>query len=214
MSWLVYGSVHLSRLFLLTLRQNNTTKTSGQDVSPELPTIVNGNVEKYENKQDTEHDEPNINSAEVSISGGSDTEASKAETSKAQGDEKGHARSTSTVKKFTSFKPVSVNKTFLAAKGATTASPLKLGDKTVSGSSSMQTGSLASSAPRPRLVAKSGSGLRDSAPRSSSTANGGKSGAAPDASAVWNKNRRTLHFWFLFDCGCLTILTIDSCAAS
>ena len=53
-----------------------------------------------------------------------------------------------------------------------------------------------STAARPRLVAKSGSGLRDSAPRASTAANGGKPGAAPDANAVWNKNRRTLHQTF------------------
>jgi hypothetical protein len=120
-------------------------------------------------------------SAEVSVSGGSDTE--KAAT------EKGHARTASTIKKFTSFKPVSVNKTFLAAKGATSAAP-KPGDKPATSTPTQTPSTLA--APRPRLVAKTGSGLRDSAPRSSSTGNGGKAGAAPDASAVWNKNRRTL----------------------
>lgn len=118
-------------------------------------------------------------SAEVSVSGGSDTEKAA---------EKGHARTASTIKKFTSFKPVSVNKTFLAAKGA--ASAPKPGDKPATSSPAQTPSTLA--APRPRLVAKSGSGLRDSSPRSSSAGNGGKAGAAPDASAVWNKNRRML----------------------
>ncbi|KAH9219596.1 hypothetical protein DL95DRAFT_358799 [Leptodontidium sp. 2 PMI_412] len=170
----------------------NTSETSSQDVLPEQPLpLVNGAAEKHDSKQDTENAESNINSAEVSVSGGSDTEASKAEASKNQVDEKGHVRTTSTVKKFASFKPVSVNKTFLAAKGSSTAAPAKLGDKGASGATAAQTGPTASSssALRPRLVAKSGSGLRDSAPRAATAANGGKAGAAPDASAVWNKNR-------------------------
>ena len=143
--------------------------------------------------QSTEAADTGVVSAEASISGGSDTEASKAEASKAAGEDKGHARTGSTtVKKFASFKPVSVNKTFLAAKGATTAPLLKLGEKAAAGGTLVApTGPSTTFTPRPRLIAKSGSGLRDSAPRASSAANGGVS--APDASAVWNKNRRTLH---------------------
>ncbi|TVY47361.1 hypothetical protein LOCC1_G002236 [Lachnellula occidentalis] len=170
----------------------NTTETSSHDVSSEQP-LVNGtlniNTEKDEIKQDTEHVDPGLNSAEVSVSGGSDTEASKAETTKTQTDEKGHLRTSSTVKKFASFKPVSVNKTFLAAKGATTTAPSKLGDKGPASSTVASAGPSTSTTLRPRLVAKSGSGLRDSTPRASTTANGSKPGTAPDASAVWNKNR-------------------------
>lgn len=132
------------------------------------------------------------NSAEVSVSGGSDNEASKAAAAKAQTDDKGHTRTASTVKKFTSFKPVSVNKTFLAAKGATAAAPSKTGDKSAAGTSTIQTGSTATLTARPRLVAKSGSGVGSAAPRTSASANGSKPGVAPDASAVWNKNRRML----------------------
>jgi hypothetical protein len=169
----------------------NTTETASQDVPSKQP-VVNGNAEKDEIKQDAEPIDTSVNSAEVSVSGGSDTEASKAETSKTAADGKGHVRTASTVKKLASFKPVSVNKTFLAAKGATPTVPSKLGDKGAAGATTTQTGPSTSTAPRPRLVAKSGSGLRDSTPRTSTTANGGKGGAAPDASAVWNKNRRTL----------------------
>ena len=183
-------------IFCLLTCAQNITETSSHDVSSEQP-LVNGtpitNTEKDEIKQDTEHVEPSVNSAEVSVSGGSDTEASKAETTKAQTDEKGHLRTSSTVKKFASFKPVSVNKTFLAAKGATTTPPSKLGDKGPASSIVASGGPSASTTLRPRLVAKSGSGLRDSTPRASTAANGSKPGAAPDASAVWNKNRRTLH---------------------
>ncbi|KAK0120644.1 hypothetical protein ONS96_010848, partial [Cadophora gregata f. sp. sojae] len=169
----------------------NPSDTPCQDVLPEQP-AVNGATESNNIKQEGEHVESNINSAEVSVSGGSDTEASKVDVSKGQVDEKGHVRTTSTVKKFASFKPVSVNKTFLAAKGTSAATPAKAGEKGAAGATAAQIGpSSASSALRPRLVAKTGSGLRDSAPRVATSASGGKAGAAPDASAVWNKNRPT-----------------------
>jgi hypothetical protein len=174
----------------LLIYAQNPTETESQDVPSEAP-LVNGSADKDEPKPDTDNVESFVNSAEVSVSGGSDTEASKAETSKTAGDGKGHVRTASTVKKPTSFKPVSVNKTFLAAKGATPATPSKLGDKAATATATQPGAS--STAARPRLVAKSGSGLRDSAPRTSTAANGGKPGAAPDANAVWNKNRRTLH---------------------
>ena len=174
----------------LLICAQNPTETASQDVVNSEAPLVNGSADKDEVKPDTDNFDSLVNSAEVSVSGGSDTEASKAETSKTAGDEKGHVRTASTVKKPTSFKPVSVNKTFLAAKGATPATPSKLGDKGATATTA-QAGPLASAAPRPRLVAKSGSGLRDSAPRASAAANGGKPGAAPDANAVWNKNRRT-----------------------
>lgn len=140
--------------------------------------------------------EPINNSAEVSVNGGSDTEVTKAETPKIDDDKSGHFRSASTVKKAApSFKAVSVNKTFLASKASTAATPSKVGDKSPALSTTAPTTLTAStsSTPKPRLVAKTVSGLRDSTPRNSTTGNGGKSGGAPDASAVWNKNRRRLH---------------------
>jgi hypothetical protein len=176
--------------FTLLTCDQNTTETPSQNV-PSEPTIVNGNTEKDDNKQDAEPIEASVYSAEVSVSGGSDTEASKTETSKTAADGKGHVRTASTVKKVASFKPVSVNKTFLAAKGATTVTPSKLGDKGSATAPATQTGPSTSATLRPRLVAKSGSGLRDSSARTSPASNGGKPGA-PDASVVWNKNRRTL----------------------
>lgn len=166
----------------------NTVETPSQDViSEQSQPIVNGTSETDGDKQDTtEPAEANVNSAEVSVSGGSDTEGAKTETSKT-GDEKGHVRSASTVKK--SFKTVSINNKFLASKTATVATPSKLGDKGAATTTTSQVGPSTSTAPRPRLVAKSGSGLRDSTPRNAAAANGGKPGSAPDASAVWNKNR-------------------------
>ncbi|ESZ91575.1 hypothetical protein SBOR_8045 [Sclerotinia borealis F-4128] len=171
----------------------NTTETKSQDVPSEQNLSIDGiTTDKDGSKQYLDLLEPTNNSAEVSVSEGSDTEATKAETSKI-GDEKGgHVRSASTVKKpVTSFKAVSVNKTFLASKASTTVAPSKIGDKGLAVSTTTPTTLTASTSftPKPRLVAKTGSGLRDSTPRVSTTVNGGTAGGAPDASAVWNKNR-------------------------
>ncbi|KAB5540538.1 hypothetical protein GE09DRAFT_1176118 [Coniochaeta sp. 2T2.1] len=158
--------------------------SDSQNVDSDHPQ-VNGDsastTEDIENKQIAEIIDDLVNSAEVSISGGSDTEASR---SKLSSDDKGHGRTSSSVSKPKSFKAVSVNKTFLAAKGASTNAPSKTTDKltVTSGTSSPGTASLSA---RPRLIAKSGSG---SVTKSSIGANGGK-GAAPDPNAVWNKNR-------------------------
>ena len=178
---------------MLTCDQS-TTETTLQDVPSQLPLplSVNGDSESDGIKQDTEVVGTGGISAEASVSGGSDTEATKAEASRVARDEKGHVRSASAVKKVASFKPVSVNKTFLAAKGTTPAVPSKLGEKAAAGTTAAQTGPSINDKGRPRLIAKSGSGLRDSTPRAVTTANGTKAGAAPDASAVWNKNRRML----------------------
>ncbi|KAH8602023.1 hypothetical protein B0O99DRAFT_128035 [Bisporella sp. PMI_857] len=165
----------------------NTPEIKSQDVSSDLhQPLLNGTSEKDESKQPTESTGSGGISASASVNGGSDTEASKAEGSKTGEDEKGHTRTGSSVKKIATFKSVSVNKTFLAAK---TPPPSKLGDKATGGTSAAPAGPSTTSNPRPRLVAKSGSGLRDSAPRNSTSANGGKAGGAPDGNVVWNKNR-------------------------
>ncbi len=132
-----------------------------------------------------------LNSAEASISGGSDTDASRPDIFKGKDGEKGHVRTSSAVKKPATFKSVSVNKTFLAAKASPGAAPVKAGDKPnpSAGVPSAQSAA-ASSVARPRLVAKTGSGLGHSLQRSLSGANGGKPAVAPDPNAVWNKNRR------------------------
>ncbi|KAK0701634.1 hypothetical protein B0T26DRAFT_757635 [Lasiosphaeria miniovina] len=123
-----------------------------------------------------------VHSSEVSISGGSDNEASRGDATK----DKGHGRTSSTVKKPASFKSISVNKTFLTTKGTATVAS-KPGDKLAAAAGSAPgapSGGLV--IPRPRLIAKTGSGL---VTKSSSTANGRKAGSAPDPSVVWNKNR-------------------------
>ncbi|KAK7431365.1 hypothetical protein QQZ08_002136 [Neonectria magnoliae] len=151
---------------------------------------VNGTpgIEDIENKHITSVDDQ-VHSTDVSTSGGSDTEASRADGSKSKDDDKGHGRSASSVKKPATFKSVSVNRTFLAAKAANASSASATAtDKPPAGASTPPTGSATLTVSRPRLVAKTGS-ARDSSPRFSSAANGGKPGSAPDPAVVWNKNR-------------------------
>lgn len=114
-------------------------------------------------------------------SGGSDTDVNKVDGTK------GHLR-TNSMKKPASFKAVSVTRNFLAkAVAGSSPSSMKLGNK----AGTFSAGSAAADQPpaRPRLVAKSGSGLRDAGPRLSATPTGTGSTATPDASQVWNKNR-------------------------
>ncbi|KUI55105.1 hypothetical protein VP1G_02578 [Cytospora mali] len=120
-----------------------------------------------------------VNSAEVSVSG-SDTEASRSRK-----DDKGHVRSSS-VKRPTTFKSVSVNKTFLASKGSSASVAPKAGEKPAATASSTATPPSASSTPKPRLVAKTGSSSLRDASKTSAAPNGRP---PPDGNVVWNKNR-------------------------
>lgn len=79
-------------------------------------------LDEIENKRITSV-EDQINSADVSVSGGSDTEASKGDSTTKSRDGDKHLRSSSVVKKPATFKAVSVNKTFLASKGGPINSP-------------------------------------------------------------------------------------------
>ncbi|KAK0637115.1 hypothetical protein B0T17DRAFT_588063 [Bombardia bombarda] len=164
--------------------------TTSQNVDLDQP-HVNGDsaspaTDEIENKHISDIVDDLVNSSEVSISGGSDNEATKTSESSLKDDEKGHGRTSSTVKKPISFKAINVNKTFLTTKAAAPSAPSRPSDKasTVAGSASSASGSLTAS--RPRLVAKTGTGL---VTKSSSGANGGKAGSAPDPSVVWNKNK-------------------------
>ncbi|KUI68388.1 hypothetical protein VM1G_04106 [Cytospora mali] len=120
-----------------------------------------------------------VNSAEVSVSG-SDTEASRSRK-----DDKGHVRSSS-VKRPTTFKSVSVNKTFLASKGSSASVAPKAGEKPAATASSTAAPPSASSTPKPRLVAKTGSSSLRDASKTSAAPNGRP---PPDGNVVWNKNR-------------------------
>lgn len=161
--------------------------------------------------------EDQITPADVSVSGGSDTEAGTRgqkdnETSRER-TVAAAAAAASSVKKPTTFKSVPINKKFLTK--TTTPSPTaKPADLIKSGTSTPPTGTSTLSASRPRLVAKTGTAGRDASPRLSSAVNGGKPGSAPDPAAVWNKNRRT---WkFRNECGmCIgRMLMLSSCACA
>lgn len=162
-----------------------TIDTDSHNVDPNRPQ-VNGDsaasaTDEFENKHITDIVDDLVNSTEVSISGGSDTEAKGKEGTIR------HVRTSSTIKKPASFKAINVNKTFLTAKAPAPTTQPKAIEKapTVSTSTASPTGTPTIS--RPRLVAKSGGGL---VAKAASGANGGKPGSAPDARAVWNKNRR------------------------
>jgi hypothetical protein len=132
-------------------------------------------------------------------SGGSDTDTSKPDGLERKDSASGHARSNS-VKKPATFKSVSVTKNFLAKAAVGAVPSSRPGDKgklksfvlscsfsnyqvVPSGPSSP----IALSAAKPRLVAKSALGGLGA--RSGLTGSGGP-GAGPDASKVWNRNRR------------------------
>ncbi|KAK4690602.1 hypothetical protein P7C71_g6224, partial [Lecanoromycetidae sp. Uapishka_2] len=110
-----------------------------------------------------------------------------------------HARSNS-VKKLTTFKAVSVTKNFLAKAGTPTAPAAKANGDTVP--STPTGGAAMPPAPRPRLVAKTASGNKPSAPKSSHF-NSKHGASGPDPMQVWNRNRgkhlSVAHQWVTVD---------------
>ncbi|KAL8348249.1 hypothetical protein RB598_001524 [Gaeumannomyces tritici] len=167
-----------------------TISADSQDVDPSQPR-VNGAASSDEigGKHLSDIVDDLVNSAEVSVSGGSDTEASKPDGTTSKDGDKAYSRTSSAIKKPATFKSVSVNRTFLGSKTPTAAGSIsKPLDKPSSTSSlsAQQSASGASSVARPRLVAKLGVS-RDGSKGPGGV--GGKAAGAPDASAVWNKNR-------------------------
>ncbi|KAI0006799.1 hypothetical protein F4779DRAFT_548539 [Xylariaceae sp. FL0662B] len=159
---------------------NDTDNVNNVDSSN---ATVNGSVSDIENKQIADIVDELVNSAEASVSGGSDTEASKADPSK-RSDGKGHVRASSTVRKPQSFKSVSVNRTFLAAKASATSTSRP--ESAAGSASSTPQPTPSTSASRLKLVAKSGSSLGGSTKTLSTN---GKASTAPDPNTVWNRNR-------------------------
>jgi hypothetical protein len=178
---------------------------ASHDVDPDVP-IVNGtaNYGDIENKHITNIEDSSA-PTEASVSGGSDTEASRADGSRqGKDDEKGHNRAGSSIKKPATFKAVSVNKKFLASKVTTPGATAKAGDISRPSSSTPPPGASTPSSSKPRLIAKTAPGVGS---RLSSLVNGGKPASAPDASAVWNKNRRRWHLFNLTTHFVLTYLS-------
>ncbi|KAF2273004.1 uncharacterized protein EI97DRAFT_192399 [Westerdykella ornata] len=116
------------------------------------------------------------------VSGASDTDISRPGSVDQTKRDAGHLR-TSSLKKPPSFKSVSVTKNFLA-KSAVSTPTARPGDKA---SGVGQTSTATQPTAKPRLVAKSGSGIGNISRSSLSKANG--LGTGPDASKVWNKNQ-------------------------
>ncbi|OCK77720.1 hypothetical protein K432DRAFT_113155 [Lepidopterella palustris CBS 459.81] len=115
-------------------------------------------------------------------SGGSDTDISRPGSVDQAKERPGRHMRSNSVKKLASFKSVSVTKNFLA-KTIVSATTPRPGEKVPPPG---QTNAAAQQTARPRLVAKSGSGL-GTVPRSLSMMNG--AGSGPNASKVWNKNQ-------------------------
>ncbi|OAL45220.1 hypothetical protein IQ07DRAFT_520073 [Pyrenochaeta sp. DS3sAY3a] len=139
---------------------------------------------------DSRHALPNGDSGEHSAtdsqtaadaSGASDTDISRPGSVDPAKQDANHVRtSSSSVKKPSTFKSVSVTKTFLA-KSAVSTPVARPGDKAAP---AVQPSASLLLTAKPRLVAKSGTG---NVPRALGKVNGASAG--PDASKVWNKNQ-------------------------
>ncbi|KAI9848110.1 MAG: hypothetical protein M1837_001212 [Sclerophora amabilis] len=170
---------------------NNETATTQLAISANGPSSYGSSALGFSGepaeRQDLEEYSRNPTSGE-----GSDNEAGKLElidpTLNGGSDSKGHIRSNS-MKKPASFKAVSVTKNFLAKAAAGTTPSSKTSGEKAPAPSVSPSGTPMQPLLRPRLVAKSGTGLRDAAPRKASVSTAAGRGAGPDASQVWNKNR-------------------------
>lgn len=124
-----------------------------------------------------------VGDVSLELSTASDTEGTRSDAPGPRSTENHHIR-TNSVKKPATFSKVSVTKNFLAkaASPSPTVAASKPGDKPSPLNAPSQP-----AAARPRLVAKTASSLQSmQRPRV------GESAGAPDASKVWNKNRRKL----------------------
>ncbi|KAK9793545.1 hypothetical protein SCARD494_06129 [Seiridium cardinale] len=162
-----------------------TPESDPQNVEAPSPPTTNGtgfHDEPEKNKAIVDIVDELVNSAEVSVSGGSDTEASMSKAKDA-----GHGRTSSTVKKPQSFKSVSVNRTFLGAKNAANATS-RSETSSPALTPTVPTNTPSSSASKLKLVAKSGSSLGGA---SKTLTTNGKTPGTPDGSTVWNRNKPT-----------------------
>jgi hypothetical protein len=168
--------------FLQVPKISDDLHNGGSNPSSVNGTATSSSPDELSNKHIADIVDDLVNSAEPSISGGSDTETSRLDAAKHKDGDKGHVRTSSAARKPTTFKSVSVNKTFLAAKAAGTTGVAKSGDMAspTLGVASLTSASSASA--RPRLVAKTG--------LVKGAGTNGRPAAAPDPNAVWNKNRR------------------------
>ncbi|KAF3483037.1 uncharacterized protein GIQ15_02361 [Arthroderma uncinatum] len=162
-----------------TLKVNADTS---QEISTGSPSSTEANGVGTENHDADASLSPNIGDG----SGGSDTDASRPDA-RANTDGTQHSR-TSSVKRPASFKPVSFAKFSVTKPPGSNGNSKSTPEKAPFSSSTPPSSTSTPLSSRPRLVAKSGSGLRDSSPRTSTVGSKNLSGA-PDANLVWNKNR-------------------------
>ncbi|KAH9874429.1 hypothetical protein IAQ61_003618 [Plenodomus lingam] len=156
-----------------TLAKNQNQEQDSHDAAPPVKAVplVNGDSSDHLASESL---------AVADASGGSDTDISRPGSVDQSKREPGHVRSSSTVKKPSTFKSVSVTKNFLA-KSVVSAPTARPGDKVAPAA---QTSTSSVLTPKPRLVAKLGT---SNTPRTPGKVNGAASG--PDASKVWNKNQ-------------------------
>ncbi|MCJ1287734.1 hypothetical protein MMC26_007086 [Xylographa opegraphella] len=142
--------------------------------------------------QSTEFTEDySIKGTGIDGSGGSDTDTSRVDINDAVSKELEDGQEQirpNALKKSATFKPVSVTKSFLAKAGTVTNATAKLGGDKVNGVGGPSS-SATQLAPRPRLVAKSASGTRNSIPKALIMGSKAGKGTGPDPNQVWNRNR-------------------------
>ncbi len=174
----------LALVYVLTVREVTPEFQQDYDSKQGLTAVVDVPLVNGTSGEHLSSDDVPVQSGLVDGSGGSDTDTSKPESLDQHKDGPNRAARSNSIKKPISFKTVSVTKNFLAK--AATAAPLsRPGDK---GATPGQANASLSTAAKPRLVAKSGAG--NGLPRPGASKGNGGSGAGPDASKVWNKNRR------------------------
>ncbi|KAF2829344.1 hypothetical protein CC86DRAFT_464968 [Ophiobolus disseminans] len=157
---------------------------NGADAAPAGSARVSGKADGAAIEAMVDNDRALLNgdSSENAIadaSGGSDTDISRPSSVDQSKRDANHVRTTS-MKKPSAFKSVSVTKNFLA-KSVVSTPPVRPGEKAAPVAPSASSAVLTA---KPRLVAKLGTG---NAPRMLGKVNG--AGAGPDASKVWNKNQ-------------------------
>ena len=162
--------------------QNDGTIEHTADTGSSEPTVIDG-VAAASSTETASRGEGQTEDAGSSIP--AETEGSKAEVNGTeQKKEEGHHVRTNSVKKPTTFSRVSATKNFMtkaASPTPTAAATPKASEKPNPLAAPAQP-----AAAKPRLIAKSASTLQNiQGPRP-----GAKAAGAPDASTVWNKNRR------------------------
>jgi len=140
--------------------------------------LVNG-VHDIAGQGENAADDGSTADASVDHSVHSDTDGSRADVAELKKEDNHHIR-TNSVKKPTTFSKVSVTKQFMAKSASPVPQVVKSGEKPTASSPSV----LATA--KPRLVAKSGA----SAQGLQKARVGADGPGRPDASRVWNKNRR------------------------